>query len=143
MKPKHQRLIFVTVSMVFLCAAMLLTMQAFKKNLVYFYSPADIAATPPEPGKKIRVGGLVKAGTIKIIKQTILFTITDGENDIFVIYHGMLPNLFREGQGVVAEGVMADSVHFDATTVLAKHDEKYIPKEVVDSLKKSGRWKGE
>ena len=139
MKPKHQRLIFVAVSVVFLCAATLLVMQAFKDNLVYFYSPSDIAAKPPVQGQKIRIGGLVKAGSVSKKDNRVRFVVSDGRQDIEVGYAGMLPNLFREGQGVIAEGVIENGA-FSATTILAKHDENYMPKEVVDALKKSGHW---
>ena len=144
MKPKHQRLIFVTVSVIFLCAAALMTMQAFRQNLVFFYSPGDLAQQNLAAGQRIRVGGLVGNHSIKRGRDdTVRFTITDGAAEIHVTYKGLLPNLFREGQGVVAEGTMEDKDHFTATSILAKHDEKYMPREVVDALKKSGQWKGQ
>jgi cytochrome c-type biogenesis protein CcmE len=146
MKPKHQRLLFVTMSLVFLMAAVLLTMQAFKENLVYFYSPTDIAKLTvyTDSANPIRIGGLVKEGSIhKTGEGSIVFTITDGNEDIRTYYTGMLPNLFREGQGVVAEGRLGEGKSFKASTILAKHDENYMPKEVVDSLKESGRWQGD
>ena len=139
MKPKHQRLVFVVGSVACLCVAVLLTMQAFKQNLVYFYSPGDIAANPPVSGQKIRIGGLVKAGSVTRDGGNVNFTVTDGRSEVRVRYHGMVPNLFREGQGVVAEGVLQGGA-LNASTVLAKHDENYMPKEVVDALKKSGHW---
>ncbi|MDX2074504.1 MAG: cytochrome c maturation protein CcmE [Alphaproteobacteria bacterium] len=142
MKPKHQRLVFVLASVLFLCAAVLLVMQAFKQNLVYFYSPSDIAGNPPAPTQKIRIGGLVKTGSIAQADDRVRFTVTDQQHEIEVRYQGVLPALFREGQGVIAEGVM-DGAHFSASTILAKHDEKYMPKEVVDALKKSGHWEGQ
>ena len=142
MKPKHQRLIFVVVSVALLCAGALFTMQAFKQNLVYFYSPSDIAENPPAPTQKIRMGGLVETGSIKRGKDDIIrFTVSDGKNSFAVQYQGMLPNLFREGQGVIAEGRF-DGKIFTATSILAKHDENYMPKEIVESLKKSGHWEG-
>lgn len=140
MKPKHQRLIFVLASILFLCTAVLFTLRAFKENLVYFYSPSDITAHPPAPAQKIRIGGLVKTGSIIKEHQQVRFTVTDGNNDIQVHYTGLLPNLFREGQGVIAEGIFEENA-FVASTILAKHDENYMPKEVVDALKKSGHWK--
>ncbi len=140
MKPKHQRLIFVLVSVVFLCVAVLFIMQAFKQNLVYFYSPSDIVANPPAAAQKIRIGGLVKTGSITKDNDRVRFTVTDGKEELQVSYQGLLPNLFREGQGVIAEGVMEEN-GLTASTILAKHDEKYMPKEVVDALKKSGHWK--
>lgn len=141
MKPKHQRLIFVVASVACLCVAVLLVMQAFKQNLVYFYSPSDITANPPAPGQKIRLGGLVKTGSVEKNGSDVRFSVTDGKQEFKVHYTGLLPNLFREGQGVIAEGVMENNV-FTAKTILAKHDEKYMPKEVVESLKKSGHWEG-
>ncbi len=144
MKPKHQRLAFIAVSMVFLSVAVLFTLQAFRDNIVFFYSPSDLEAKQPTPGRVMRLGGLVEAGSlVKGENQTITFTVTDGKASIAVDYTGMVPNLFREGQGVVAQGVLVDAGHFHATTILAKHDETYMPREVVDALKKSGRWKGD
>lgn len=143
MKPKHQRLVFVLVSMVFLVAAVLFTLQAFRDNIVFFYSPSDIEAKKPEAGRMLRLGGLVEADSLKHGEgQRITFRVTDGKAAIDVDYEGMVPNLFREGQGVVAQGVMVDGGHFHATTILAKHDESYMPREVVEALKKNGQWKG-
>lgn len=140
MKPKHQRLILVVASMAFLCTAVLLVMQAFRENLVYFYSPSEIRADTPVPSQKIRIGGLVKTGSVKTTAdEGTAFIISDGKAEVPVLYYGMLPNLFREGQGVIAEGVMTQE-GFSASTILAKHDEKYMPREVVESLKKSGHW---
>ncbi|MDE3060670.1 MAG: cytochrome c maturation protein CcmE [Pseudomonadota bacterium] len=143
MKPKHQRLLFITVSMMFLCAATLLTLRAFRDNLVFFYSPSDLTHQAIPPDRTIRIGGLVAAGSIAHSGQRITFVITDGTANISVAYEGMLPSLFREGQGVVAEGHLADPAHFLANTILAKHDEKYMPREVVDALKRSGQWRGQ
>jgi len=121
----------------------MLTLRAFRDNLVFFYSPSDLAARPVESGRLIRIGGLVEAGSIVRGEQDrISFTVSDGTAKLMVNYQGILPNLFREGQGVVAEGTLIDPTHFDAKTILAKHDENYMPKEVVDALKKSGHWKG-
>lgn len=144
MKPKHQRLTFIVISMVFLCVAVLFTLQAFRDNIVFFYSPSDVMAKKPAFGRTVRLGGLVLAESlVKGDDQQITFTITDGNAGIIVDYRGMVPNLFREGQGVVAQGSMTDDTHFHATNILAKHDETYMPREVVDALKKSGRWKGD
>lgn len=142
MKPKHQRLLLVVVSLACLCAAVLLVMQAFRANIVYFYSPSDIAKQPPSAQQKIRMGGLVKEGSLEKNDNLTQFIISDGAQEFTVRYQGLLPNLFREGQGVIAEGVF-DGKEFIATTILAKHDEKYMPKEVVESLKKSGHWQTE
>lgn len=141
MKPKHQRLIFVTVSVLFLCISVLLVLRAFRDNLVFFYSPSDIAAKSVSAGRKIRLGGLVEVGSIMREGDRIQFTVSDGPSRITITYTGMLPNLFREGQGVVAEGHLVDQTHFEASSILAKHDENYMPREVVDALKRTGHWK--
>jgi cytochrome c-type biogenesis protein CcmE len=144
MKPKHQRLLFVVISMVFLCVGTLLTMSAFRDNLVFFYSPSDLRSQSLSTEKTIRIGGLVKAGSIeRSSDDTIDFIITDGNADIKVSYKGILPNLFREGQGCIAEGHMTSANGFIAQKILAKHDEKYMPREVVDALKRSGNWHGD
>lgn len=144
MKPKHQRLVFIAASMVFLTAAVLFTLQAFKDNLVFFYSPSDIEAKHVPAGRVMRLGGLVEDGSVvKGENQQIHFKITDGKASIDVAFQGLIPNLFREGQGVVAQGELVDSGHFNATQILAKHDETYMPREVVEALKKNGQWKGD
>lgn len=148
MKPKHQRLLFIVVSMMFLCAGTILTMSAFRSNLIFFYSPSDLQKNIAEKTlaeeKILRIGGLVKAGSIKNsdIDDSISFVITDGNADIEVVYKGILPNLFREGQGCIAEGSLSADGKFNAQRILAKHDEKYLPREVVDALKRSGKWQG-
>jgi cytochrome c-type biogenesis protein CcmE len=146
MKPKHQRLLFVVISMVFLCVGTLLTMSAFRSNLIFFYSPTDlqkyISEHKSQEDKTIRIGGLVKSGSIKNNDGNVDFVITDGNADIEVSYKGIVPNLFREGQGCIAEGNLSPDGKFTAQRILAKHDEKYMPKEVVDALKRSGEWRG-
>jgi cytochrome c-type biogenesis protein CcmE len=139
MKPKHQRLIFVSVSVGFLCLSALLAMQAFRDNVVFFYAPSEL---PAASDKKIRVGGLVETGSVKRDGARVTFVVTDGKAKIRVTYEGMLPGLFREGQGVVAEGYLRGEA-FEASQVLTKHDEFYMPREVKDALQKSGHWKGE
>lgn len=144
MKPKKQRLIFITVSVVCLCISVIVTLRAFRDNLVFFYSPSDLQTHSIEPSRVIRVGGLVETGSIEHkADDSIAFTVGDGNAKVVIHYKGLVPNLFREGQGVVAEGVMADSSTMEAKSILAKHDEQYMPREVVDALKRSGRWKGE
>lgn len=147
MKPKHQRLIFVIISMVFLCVGTLLTMSAFRSNLIFFYSPSDlqkrITEQKPRENETLRIGGLVKSGSIKTNDDNVDFVITDGKADIEVSYKGIVPNLFREGQGCIAEGSLSADGKFVAQRILAKHDEKYMPKEVVDALKRSGEWRGD
>lgn len=141
MKAKHQRLIFILSSVIFLCVGGMLTLSAFRENLIFFYSPSDIDAKPITPGAVIRLGGLVENGSLEKGKDgQVHFALTDGHKTITVAYKGMLPNLFREGQGVIAEGTLEDG-QFKARTILAKHDETYMPKEVSDALKRSGYWK--
>lgn len=119
-------------------------LSAFRDNLVFFYSPSDIAAKKPQIGKTIRVGGLVKDGSIEHLEgDKINFVISDGAQETKVSYSGLLPNLFRDGQGCIAEGTLDVDGNFSASKILAKHDEKYMPKEVVDALKRSGNWHGE
>lgn len=143
MKPKHQRLWFIGVTMVLLVTGSLLIASAFRENLIFFYNPSELAKKHVSPGQLIRIGGLVKHGSMHKQDAEVDFLVTDNAASVYVQYSGMLPTLFREGQGVVAEGYMKDNEHFLATRVLTKHDEKYMPKEVVDSLKQSGRWQGD
>ena len=136
MKPKHQRLIFILVSMVCLIVSALLIMRAFRDNLVFFYSPAEVVGQSIAPDRLIRVGGLVESGSIRRGENgRIDFNVTDGAATLAISYQGMLPNLFREGQGVVAEGYLEDAKRFKATSILAKHDENYMPPEVAESLR--------
>jgi cytochrome c-type biogenesis protein CcmE len=108
---------------------------------VFFMSPTEIAEKAVQPGARLRVGGLVKVDTlVKSANENVDFVVTDGSHDLRVSYQGLLPDLFREGQGVVAEGVLAAPGQLNADTILAKHDERYMPREVVDALKKQGRW---
>lgn len=114
--------------------------KVFKDNLVFFFTPSELYERKINPEKLMRIGGLVENGSVVRENNKILFTITDLKKSIPVEYHGMLPDLFREGQGVVAEGYYRDGM-LAACEVLAKHDEKYMPPEVMKALKKSGRWK--
>ena len=118
-----------------------LILFALRDQIVFFYSPSDIHEKSVAAGTPIRLGGLVKAGTWKHTGDQNDFIVTDGTTDVAAHYTGILPDLFREGQGVVAEGAMAADGSFAATNVLAKHDEKYMPKEVVDELKEKGEWR--
>ncbi len=143
MSPKRQRLIFVFLSVCFLCTSALLMMNAFKENVVFFYSPSQLPHES-QPGMKMRIGGLVEAGSVQHEENSgIRFVVTDNAASLPVHYRGALPNLFREGQGVVVEGALSAERQFEATRVLAKHDETYMPPEVAEALKSSGRWKGE
>lgn len=143
MKAKHQRLWFIALSIVMLCGAALFALQAFKQNIVYFFSPTDLETAQLVPMQTMRLGGLVRTGSLVQADEDYTFDVTDGNAQIRVYYSGLVPNLFREGQGVIVEGHMDDDGTFIATRILAKHDENYMPPEVIDSLKKTGRWRGE
>jgi cytochrome c-type biogenesis protein CcmE len=113
---------------------------SLQQNLLYFQSPSDLAQQPIPPGRQFRLGGLVKPGTVDRVGDGLAtrFVVTDGPEDVTVEYVGILPDLFREGQGVIARGSLNDSGLFAATEVLAKHDENYMPPEVADALEESG-----
>lgn len=139
MKPKHQRLAFIGVSLLFLCAATLLALQAFRDNLVFFYTPSELKARAV-PDRQVRVGGLVEA-LEPAEGGGVRFILSDGEAGVAVAYSGPLPALFRDGQGAVVEGYLQPDGRLEARRVLTKHDEYYMPKEVVEALKRSGRWR--
>ena len=147
MTRKQKRLTMIGAIGAVLMAAVLLVMfalrDALRDEIVFFYSPTDILTeSKARPGERFRLGGLVKEGSIEKSGETVRFVITDTEHEMPVTYVGILPDLFREGQGVIAEGSLSDAV-FSADTVLAKHDENYMPKEVADTLKEKGVWQGE
>ena len=122
-------------------AAAGLSLYALSDSIVFFLSPSEVAAKAVAPGARLRIGGMVKTGSlVKSADQNVAFVLTDGAHDLKVAYQGLLPDLFREGQGVVAEGVLEGPGQMRAETILAKHDERYMPREVVDALKKQGRW---
>jgi len=142
MTRKQRRLVLIGGGVGVLAIAVALMLNAFRDSIVFFNSPSDVIAKHVGPGTRIRLGGLVKDGSIVRGKDlSIRFEVTDGNAEIPVAYQGVLPDLFREGQGVVAEGALDAGGVFDADTILAKHDESYMPKEVADALKKSGHWK--
>jgi cytochrome c-type biogenesis protein CcmE len=137
---KKQRLAILLVGLAALGGATAMVLAAFRDNLVFFYSPTELAAKPALAGGRIRIGGLVETQSLTHEDGSrIAFRVTDGKTDVDVSYDGILPDLFREGQGVVAEGRITDGV-FVANTILAKHDEKYMPPEVAKALKESGHW---
>ena len=141
MTRKQRRLTLIGGSVAVLGVAVGLVLYALSGSIVFFVSPTDIAEKRPSPATRIRLGGLVKPGTVERgADLRIKFDVTDGKSDVAVRYQGVVPDLFREGQGVVAEGALDSSGTLNADTILAKHDERYMPKEVVDALKKSGRW---
>lgn len=139
MTRKQKRLAVIGGGVAFLVAAVLLVMFAFSQSIAYFYVPGDLAKADVAPGTRIRLGGLVEDGTVKRGEgSTVTFTVTDTLATVPVTYTGILPDLFREGQGVVAEGAFGLDGQFVADTVLAKHDETYMPKDVADRLKAQG-----
>ncbi|MSO75100.1 MAG: cytochrome c maturation protein CcmE [Alphaproteobacteria bacterium] len=145
MKRKHKRLIFVVIGMAAFGIAAGLIVSAFDKNLVFFFSPTEMQGKEMRPDQRIRIGGLVEEGSLakEADGVTVRFRVTDLTTALSVSYKGLLPDLFREGQGVVAEGHMRAEGVFEASEVLAKHDENYMPREVAEALKKSGQWKGQ
>jgi cytochrome c-type biogenesis protein CcmE len=138
---KGRRLALIAVALSVVAVAVGLALYALNDSIVFFYSPSEIAQKNLPAGTRLRVGGLVTPGSvIKAANDKLDFAITDGANQVKVSYEGLPPDLFREGQGVVAEGVLEASGEMRAETILAKHDERYMPREVVEALKKQGRW---
>ena len=131
-RPKHQRLVLVLLALAAVLGAVLLAMWGLKDRAAYFYTPADIAAGKAQPGKAMRLGGMVERGSVKQAPDGIStrFVVEDGEARVPVSYRGILPDLFREGSGVVAEGALARDRTFVADNILAKHDERYMPPEL-------------
>ena len=141
MTRKQRRLVLIGGSVGVLGIALALILSALGSSIVFFNSPSDVLERHITPGTRIRIGGLVKTGSVERGDNLkIRFEVTDGKGEIPVQYQGIVPDLFREGQGVVAEGKLEPGNLVAADTMLAKHDERYMPKEVVDALKKSGRW---
>jgi cytochrome c-type biogenesis protein CcmE len=141
MTRKQRRLILIGSSLGVLALAAVLVLSALKDSIVFFNSPTDVVEKHVQPGSRIRLGGLVKEGTVQRGDNLVVrFEVTDGNRAIVVSYQGILPDLFREGQGVIAEGHIEPGGTFKADTVLAKHDENYMPREVVETLKKQGHW---
>ena len=143
MTRKRRRLYAVLAGLMMLGIAVALALTALRDSVVFFYSPSDLAAKDVAPGQRIRIGGLVAEGSVAKSQDglTTRFTVTDMKAQVPVRYSGILPDLFREGQGVVVEGRMEPGGSFQASEVLAKHDENYMPPEVADALKRAGRWK--
>lgn len=143
MTPKRRRLSIVIIGLVMLGTAAALVLTAFEDNLVFFFSPTDLKSKTVAAEQRIRVGGLVEEGSVTKSDDGLVvnFRVTDLDNVLPVTFKGVLPDLFREGQGIIAEGRLVRGT-FNASEVLAKHDENYMPKEVADALKKSGKWKG-
>jgi cytochrome c-type biogenesis protein CcmE len=144
MTRKQRRLTLIGSALGVLALAVALMLFALKDSIVFFNSPTDLVEKHIPAGQRMRVGGLVKEGTLSRGQNlAVRFELTDGSHAVTVSYRGQLPDLFREGQGVVAEGALDASGAFQADTILAKHDENYMPKEVAEALKRQGHWQGE
>lgn len=142
MTRKQRRLVMISSGLAAIGLAVGLVMFALRDNIVFFYGPSELAQKATPNGARLRLGGLVKLGSLRREGgQTVRFAVTDMKQDVEVTYTGLLPDLFREGQGVVAEGALGPDHLFRADSVLAKHDERYMPREVADALKKQGVWR--
>lgn len=141
MKPKHRRLIILCVAGIMLCTSAGLVLLALQDNLIFFRTPSQLQTQPIAMGENFRLGGLVKQDSVQSNGTNHQFTITDQQHEIVVTYTGLLPNLFRENQGIVVYGKLNPDGIFIARDVLAKHDENYMPAELVDELKKNGEWR--
>lgn len=141
MKAKHRRLTFVGVGLLLLAGAAGLVLVALEDTVVFFFAPSDLQAQERAPDGRIRIGGLIEQGSLERGGTPIRFRITDLKATVQVSYRGLLPDLIREGQGVVASGLLVDGL-LEADEVLAKHDENYMPKEVADALRRAGTWQG-
>jgi cytochrome c-type biogenesis protein CcmE len=141
MTPRRKRMIVVGLILAGVSLAAFLALTAFQKNLLYFYTPTQVAAGEAPKGYPFRVGGLVVQGSVQREPNgtTVRFSVTDGPASVPVVYTGILPDLFREGQGIISIGQMNAQGVFEASEVLAKHDENYMPPEVADSLKQNGQ----
>jgi len=124
------RFFFIVLILVTLILSVFLVLKSLEENVIFFKSPSDVQILSEIGNKKIRIGGMVKEGSINIVDKKLNFIITDFKNEISVVYSGLVPNLFAEGKGVVAEGFLKDKSFFSATKILAKHDENYMPPEV-------------
>ena len=139
MKPRHKRFAIIAAGVAALALAAFLVLNAFEKNLVFFFTPTQVAANVAPVGRTFRIGGLVEAGSVKRQADgvTVQFVVTDTAKNIPVVYRGVLPDLFREGKGVVTQGRIGNDGVFVASEVLAKHDENYMPPEAAEALKKA------
>lgn len=137
MKPRHKRFAMIAVGIAALAIAATLVMNAFQKNLVFFFTPSQVAANEAPQGRSFRIGGMVVPGSVKRQPDgvTVQFVVTDTAKDIPVYYRGALPDLFREGKGVVTQGRLGPDGVFQASEVLAKHDENYMPPEAAAAIK--------
>jgi len=140
-KAKHQRLVLVGIAMVVLIGAAILAIWALRNQASYFYLPSEIKAAPPDPTRGVRLGGMVEKGSLRTEADgvTITFNVGDGKVEVPVVFRGIVPSLFVEGSGVVAEGKMGRNGVFVADNLLAKHDEKYVPREMRDMTKEQAK----
>ena len=138
MKPRHKRLAAIALGLAALGIATALVLSAFEKNLVFFFTPSQVAANEAPQGRLFRIGGMVLAGSVQRSGIEVRFVVTDTAKSIPVVYRGALPDLFREGKGVVAQGTLGPDGVFQAREVLAKHDENYMPPEAAEALRKAG-----
>jgi len=142
MTRKQKRLALIAAALALAGAALALGLRAASDNIVFFLSPSEVAAKELSPGARVRLGGLVAPGSIKHgAGERLEFDVTDTAASVHVVFVGLPPDLFGEGKGVVAEGALGAKDRLDADTILAKHDERYMPREVVEKLKAEGRWK--
>ena len=139
MKPRHKRIALIAGGLAALGVAAALILNAFQGNLVFFFSPSQVLANEAPPGRAFRIGGMVEKGSIRRQDDglTVRFNVTDTAKTVPVVYTGILPDLFREGKGVVAQGSLAPDGVFHATQVLAKHDENYMPPEAAHALEQA------
>src|ERR1700730_685573 len=139
---KKRRLVLISTALAALSLALGLVLLALRDNIVLFYGPGELAQKAPRAGQRLRIGGIVRQGSlVHEGDRTVRFAVTDKKQDVLVTYTGLLPDLFREGQGVVAEGTRGHDKFVHADSILAKHDERYMPREVADALKKQGVWR--
>ena len=137
MKPRHQRFLFITLGVAALAVAGMFVLNAFQSNLVFFFTPTQVSQGEAPKGRAFRVGGMVKEGSLKKDGENVQFVVTDFAHDVPVAYKGLLPDLFKEGKGVVAQGKLSEGQNFVASEVLAKHDENYMPPEAKHALDKA------
>jgi len=138
MKPRHRRFAWILAGLIALSVATTLVLNAFRSNLVFFFTPSEVAQGKAPTGRVFRIGGLVGDGSVQREGTTVRFTVTDNVHTIAVTYTGILPDLFKEGRGVVAQGLILSDGSFQAREVLAKHDENYMPPEAAEALKRAG-----
>jgi cytochrome c-type biogenesis protein CcmE len=137
MKPRHQRFLLITAAVAALAIAGMFVLNAFQSNLVFFFTPTQVSQGEAPQGRAFRVGGMVKEGSLKKDGENVQFVVTDFAHDVPVSYKGLLPDLFKEGKGVVAQGKLSEVKQFTASEVLAKHDENYMPPEAKHALDKA------